>query len=78
MALKAAARAGHAEIVRLFIAAGVKVYVKSDTDEPILCAAACSRNSDVIRQLISAGADVNAKDSRTGTTALLLGFMAKM
>ena len=69
IALKAAARAGHAEIVRLLIAAGAKLSVEGDTSEPVLCAAVRSRNSDMIRQLISAGADINPKDS-IGRTAL--------
>ena len=63
--------------ISFFLAAGFSVNSRNNAGVPLLNIAARSRNRDVIRFLISEGADVNLLAEDRGTTALIDSVMAQ-
>ena len=66
-----AARDGHAEVVRLLLAAGADVNAQNQFGYTALMGAAFHGHFEVVRLLLAAGADVNTQD-QGGSTALIL------
>ena len=69
-ALLEAAREGHAEVVRLLLAAEADVNAQTQAGVTSLMWAAGNGHADVVRLLLAAEADVNAQ-SQAGSTALM-------
>lgn len=63
-ALHAASQNGHAEIVRLLLAAGADVNAKGDDEVTALHAASQNGHVEIVKLLLAAGADVDAEISR--------------
>jgi hypothetical protein len=63
--------------ISFFIAAGFSVNSRNNTGVPILNIAARNGSRDVIRYLITAGADVNLTAEDRGATALIDSVMAQ-
>ena len=86
-ALYEAAAKGHEEVVRLLLAAGAQVDALSDCSETVdrstyecqrtaLVGAALYRRESIAILLVEHGANVNAKDGFSGTTALVEAALA--
>ncbi len=71
-ALHAAATGGHSTIVDLLIANGADVNINSRNGTQLHMAARCRDDTcaEIVKKLLSKGADVNAKDPRQGDTPL--------
>jgi hypothetical protein len=67
---------GRVEEISLFLDAGFSVNSRNSAGVPILNVAARNGKSEVIRYLITAGADVNQLAEDRGTTALIDSVMA--
>lgn len=64
--------------VRKALKEGADVNIADDANNgmtPLMCAAYISQNKDIVRLLIDAGADVNARTETHGWTALMLAAM---
>jgi ankyrin repeat protein len=64
---------GNAEIVRIFLRAGMSSDVKRD-DTTVLMEAARRAHSEIAIELINAGADINAQDSYGATPLIFAGI----
>ena len=63
-------RSGHADVVRVLLAAKAEVNAKTSEGATALYLASKSGHADVVRALLAAKADVNAKIGNGTTTAL--------
>ncbi|XP_065208838.1 uncharacterized protein LOC135837476 [Planococcus citri] len=71
--LALAADAGHAEIVEMLLANGANINTKSIDGEPLLIRAASYNQKDIVRVLVSHGADVNVNRGRPLLYAVFYG-----
>jgi ankyrin repeat protein len=72
--LSLAARTGRADLVGLLLSSGANVKTAEATlpeGQTLAMLATQTGNVDVVKRLITAGSDVNARETRTGTTALV-------
>jgi ankyrin repeat protein len=71
--LSLAAQNGRADLIDVLLGAGAQVKTAEATlpeGQTLVMLAARTGHADAVKRLIAAGSDVNARESRTGTTAL--------
>ena len=74
LGLHAAAAAGFNEVVKMLIARGTSVDIRTKDNYTALHVAVQSGKASVVETLLGAGADIHVRGGELGQTALHIGF----